>query len=105
VPITLYEGDSSFTSQSAHAREAAETIANSAAGSNLNATLHSLKSLLQPASQNNRTVDHITHNYKQIHLPLPAELVLAMLRSYQGMWLTGISVEMPLEFSIDWPLR
>ncbi|KAJ5806376.1 fungal-specific transcription factor domain-containing protein [Penicillium pulvis] len=83
IPITLYEGDSSFISQSARARETAETIANYAAESNLNATFHSLKSLLQPASQNDRAVDHMTHNPKQIYLPLPAELVLAMLRSYQ----------------------
>lgn len=89
MPITLYEGDSSFTSQSAQAREAAESMANSndsTAGSTLNATFHSLKSLLQPTSQNHRADDGITHQSTQIYLPLPAELVITMLRGYQGIY-------------------
>lgn len=33
----------------------------------------------------------MAHKSKQVYLPLPAELVLAMLRSYQGMCLSGTS--------------
>lgn len=88
MPITLYEGESSFTRQSHHARDAAEIIANtneSGPGvSNLHAEFHSLKSLLQPASQTNRASNNQSQNAVQVSLPLPADLVVRMLRKFQG---------------------
>ncbi|KAJ5247355.1 hypothetical protein N7468_002338 [Penicillium chermesinum] len=76
--------------QSAQARETAETLANSndsgpdANLSNIHATIHSLKSLLQPASQNHRSGEDLSHQSAPMQLPLPAELVVAILRWYQG---------------------
>ncbi|KAJ5115389.1 hypothetical protein NUU61_001148 [Penicillium alfredii] len=81
-PVSLYEGDSSFTSQSAQARDVAETFAGPDE-SNLNGSFDSLKTLLRPASQDHRFSDTATPNPTPMSLPLPAELVLAILRSIQ----------------------
>ncbi|PYH97030.1 hypothetical protein BO71DRAFT_417308 [Aspergillus ellipticus CBS 707.79] len=85
-PIVPYEGESSFTSQTSHARDTAETIANSndaSPGSSLHAAPHSLKSLLQPASQSQRFFDATRPNTAHLALPLPADVVLTILRRCQ----------------------
>ncbi|KAE8147435.1 hypothetical protein BDV25DRAFT_169111 [Aspergillus avenaceus] len=86
LPIAVYEGESSFMRQSTHARDTAETIANSkntSPGSDLHSAFHSLKSLLEPASQSARFLGTSSHNVAQVALPLPSDVIVTLLRRFQ----------------------
>ena len=99
TPYSLYEGESSFTSQSLGAREAAQSLANPnrpQTGSNLNVAFNSLNGLLQPSQTTRQGDESRSYDPVQIPLALPAELVIALLRRFQGMILSRVSWESPL---------
>ncbi|KAJ5343677.1 uncharacterized protein N7506_003501 [Penicillium brevicompactum] len=86
TPYSLYEGESSFTSQSLGAREAAQSLANPnrpQTGSNLNVAFNSLNGLLQPSQKTRQGDESRSYDPVQIPLALPAELVIALLRRFQ----------------------
>lgn len=85
----MYEGETSFTSQSVEARELAKTIANSSGvemGSSIGGTFDSLESLLQ-SSANRQTSSRSDMPLPTVakQSPLPADVALALLRDFQGM--------------------
>lgn len=90
----VYEGGSSFTSQSIQAREVAESVANAngaQARSDLNTSLGHLDKCLEPSgaasSHNEEQVFlDIPHSVTSPFLPLPAGLVLAILHRIQGTY-------------------
>lgn len=86
---TMYEGGTSFTSQSVEARELAKTIASSSGvemGSSMGGTLDSLESLLQSsAKEQTSSRSEIPRSTVATQSPLPADLALALLRDFQGM--------------------
>ncbi|KAJ5180494.1 fungal-specific transcription factor domain-containing protein [Penicillium capsulatum] len=80
----MYEGDTSFTSQSVEARELAKTMASSSGvemGSNITGTFDSLNHLLQSSSKQNPHRPDLPRSSTQS--PLPAELVLALLQDFR----------------------
>lgn len=89
----LYEGESSFASQSAQAKEIVERFAHPNTGpdaSNLSATLDSINSLLGSNFQNKPVANEANIQSNPTNLPLPAELIVAMLRRFQGKQSTNI---------------
>lgn len=89
APMNMYEGDSSFTSQSVQAQELAKTMVTSSGAemrSNVGGTFDSLEGLLQPASKTYRSSEKDSSRPTvATSLPLPADMVLAMLKTFRGM--------------------
>lgn len=84
----LYEGESSFASQSAQAKEIVERFAHPGRGadaSSLGATLDSINNLLGSNLQHKPLLNEATVHTKATHLPLPAEMIVTMLRRFQGI--------------------
>lgn len=84
----LYEGESSFASQSAQAKEIVEKFAHPNRGpdaSGLSATLDSINSLLGSNIQTKPLPNEPEVHSKATSLPLPAEMIVTMLRRFQGM--------------------
>lgn len=83
----LYEGESSFASQSAQAKEIVERFAHPTTGpdaSNLSATLDSINSLLGSNIPNKPLANEANTQSNATNLPLPAEFIVTMLRRFQG---------------------
>lgn len=92
APTPLYEGESSFASQSAEAKEIVERFAHPNRGpdaSSLSATLDSINSLLGSNLQNKPLLNETSTLSKATFLPLPAEMIVTMLRRFQGMVLSN----------------
>lgn len=95
APTPLYEGESSFASQSAQAKEIVARFAHPDRGpdaSNLSATLDSINSLLGSNLQNKPVLNETNTHSKATLLPLPAEMIVTMLRRFQGMVLYNMPI-------------
>jgi hypothetical protein len=95
VPTPLYEGESSFASQSAQAKEIVERFAHPSCGPDalsLSATLDSINNLLGSNPQNKPLIHDTNTHSKANYLPLPAEMIVTMLRRFQGMVLKNTTI-------------